>query len=134
MSAENVEVVWRAMEWWGRAQRDRVPTDIFDPDIEIWGRLSVVAGSFKQKLAGVEEWIGDIQDQFQVWGLGIEEVRPLDDGRLLVLGTVHAEGRSSGLTLDWQAGLHTEFRAGRIVRLTVYGSPAEALKAVGLEE
>jgi len=134
MSAENVEVVWRAMEWWGRAQRDRVPTDIFDPDIEIWGRLSAVAGEPYRGLAGVEEWIGDIQDQFQVWGLGIEEVRPLDDGRLLVLGTVHAEGRSSGLTLDWQAGLHTEFRAGRIVRLTVYGSPAEALKAVGLEE
>ena len=70
MSQENVELVWRAMEWWGRAQRDRVPEDIFDPDIEIRGRLSAVAGEPYRGLAGVEEWIGDIRISLRSGGSG----------------------------------------------------------------
>jgi hypothetical protein len=130
MSRDNTELLRRSIDWWSHAQRDRVPDDMFDPDIEISGRLSTVAGEPYRGLAGVGKWIGDIQDQFEVWEVAIEEIRPLDDGSLLVLGKVHAEGRGSGVPLDWQAGLLAEFRAGRILRLTIYGSVTEALKAV----
>jgi hypothetical protein len=62
-------------------------------------------------------------------------VREIDGERVLVTTPTRHEGRSSGVVFDEErvAAIVT-VRESKIVRTEIYGTSAEALKAVGLEE
>jgi len=132
ISKQNVEVVHRAVETWNSASWD-FALDLLDPDVEIHSPLSSVRGEPYLGVEGFREWIADVFDQFEVWETRLDEIRPVSEDRLLVLGSVHARGRGSGVELDWTTAMLVDFREGRVLRLTIYADRAEALKVVGLE-
>jgi ketosteroid isomerase-like protein len=76
------------------------------------------------------EWL-EVWDAFEV---GVDQFLAAPDGRVVALFWQRGKGRQSGLGIDakW-AQIHT-IREGKAVRLEVYDSRHEALKAVGLEE
>jgi ketosteroid isomerase-like protein len=79
-------------------------------------------------------------DLFSVWDehrTVVEEVRPLDDERVLVLGHGGGRGKASGVELDaaqWQVAALYQVRDGKVIRSVVYLDRADALADLGLEE
>ncbi len=53
---------------------------------------------------------------------------------VVVTNRVRAKGRASGAPVERVTFSVNEYRAGRLVRVSIYGTKAEALKAVGPAE
>ncbi len=89
-------------------------------------------GVFRGREA-VGKWFGD---WFRVFGTGyrfeVEQMRGVGD-RVFVALSHHGHGRASGAEVEQITGTVFTVRAAKIVRVELYDSPAEALKAVGLE-
>jgi len=134
VSQENVEVVRRAWDAWGRGDLDGLlalctedvifgTTHMRDwPEPEYRGH-----DGFRRFLS---EWL-EVWEEFEV---GADELIPAADGRVVSLFWQRGKGRQSGLSMDVAWGLVTTMRGERIARHEVYDDRAEALKAVGLEE
>ena len=134
MPQENVEVVRRAWDAWGRGDLDGLlalctedvifgTTHMRDwPEPEYRGH-----DGFRRFLS---EWL-EVWEEFEV---GADELIPAADGRVVSLFWQRGKGRQSGLSMDVAWGLVTTMRGERIARHEVYDDRAEALKAVGLEE
>lgn len=76
------------------------------------------------------EWL-DVWEGFEV---GVDELIPAADDRVVSLFWQRGTGRQSGLRMDVAWAIVTAAREGRIVRVEVYDDRAKALKAVGLNE
>jgi ketosteroid isomerase-like protein len=75
------------------------------------------------------EWL-EVWDGFEV---GVDELIPAPDGRVVSLFWQRGKGRHSGLSMDVAWAIVTTVRGDRIARSEVYDDRAEALKAAGLE-
>ena len=135
MSQENVEVVRSIYAAWERGDFSSV--EWADPEIEYviadgpqpgrWTGLDGMAQAWSNWLAGAWE-------DFRVEP---EEIRELDDERVLVLVHISAKGRSSGLDLDQMqargvAVFHV--RDSKVTRFIAYWDRDRALADLGLEE
>jgi ketosteroid isomerase-like protein len=64
----------------------------------------------------------------------IEPQEFIDAGSdVVVIATVHATGRGSGVPIEWHHGYIWTIEAGRAVRFRWFNNPAEALAAAGIE-
>ena len=139
MSGENVEVVRRAFEEFkaGLARGD--PAAPFDlglnaPDAE-WV-LPPSSPGFRQVYRGragflefIETWTEDFE-----WSIELESVIDAGDDRVVGVFHQRATGKGSGVPVELHMGLLYELRDGRIIRMTNFLDPAEALEAAGLSE
>ena len=111
--AGNEEIVRRVWDRWNTGERDLDP-ELTDPQIEIDSPMTRTVWTGYE---GVTRWMAEIDEQFAAWKLAIDELRTLDDGRVLVLGAVRAHGRKSGIVLDEPMAWVVELRDGRILRI-----------------
>ena len=134
MSQENLELLRRAYE----AFNDGDPSvflDHYDPDIVLWvGPHSIEAGTVLGA-ATVEQWF---TEYFAPFGsslrIDIEEFVEVGDS-VVVLTIERARGRRSGAEItSRQHPIVYTLRAGKIIRIDLHASRAEALEAVGLSE
>ena len=134
MSQENVELARRSFEAW---QNDDYETWIalHDADVEYLGAVERRLGQ------GVYRGHKGVSELWRVWreeveGFWIEseEIRDLEDGRVLHLGQMGFRGSASGVEVDSQLALVITLRDGKIVRSMDFMSHRDALKAVGLEQ
>ena len=79
-----------------------VPTDLFDPAVELVTPISSVAGKPYRGYAGVEEWIRENDEQFSVWRISLPDLREAD-GKVIAIGSVHARTRRCGPRLSCAA-------------------------------
>jgi ketosteroid isomerase-like protein len=106
------------------------------PDVEYVIVGGPMPGSWKGR-AAMARAAGEL---FSVWDehrTVVEEVRPLDDERVLVLGYGSGRGKVSGVELDaaqWKVAALYQFRDGRVIRHVVYLDRADAFADLGLEE
>jgi ketosteroid isomerase-like protein len=133
MSQENVEISRRAWNLWSGGDLDGLLSlcdeeCVFDtthmrdwPEPEYRGHVG-----FRRFLT---EWL-DVWDEFEV---GVDELIPAAEGRVVSLFWQGGKGRQSGLTMDVAWAMVTALRDGSVVRIAVYDDRAEALKAAGLE-
>jgi ketosteroid isomerase-like protein len=92
------------------------------------------AGVFEGKGA-VGEWFGDWFRQFGVdYRFEVEELRDLGQGRVLVVETHGGTGRASGAKVQGQNANLYRVQDGMIVRVQLFASPADALRAAELPE
>ena len=135
MSDENVEIVHRFFDAFGRRDREDVAS-LLHPDVE-WHTVAA-------PMLGVEAMHGrdeTLRFAFEQIGEGIEDFRAVpEEVRELsgdqVLAVVHYEGRgvASGMAVTMTAIAIYRLQAGQIVFFRDFASRDEALKAVGLEE
>jgi ketosteroid isomerase-like protein len=119
------DVVWSAAKERGEA--------LVAPDFEgafiMWGQSTAFRG-----LDGLREAFLDWIAPWTTYYNEIEEVRPVGDDRVVVLGREH------GHRLDTEAEVEAEsagiyfLRDGKIARVDYYAKRSEALEAVGLAE
>ena len=105
---ELIRDVWRR---WNAGDR-RLDAESFDPEFEVHSYLT---GDSYRGEERVRTWMAEIDQQFEGWELGIDEIRFVDDRRALVHGTIRGLGRASGIELDEPAAWIVEVRGGRML-------------------
>jgi ketosteroid isomerase-like protein len=84
-------------------------------------------------IAGVAEVSRDFLSTWRDWRITAEEIRELDDERILVLTRRTGRGKASGLEFSGPAANLLHVRNGKVFRLTFYWDRDRALADLGLE-
>ncbi len=133
MSQENVEIVRRGYEHFQAT--GELPAQVIAPGF-VWD-MSKFGGVVDQEaFEGIEATRRFVQDWNDAWDHWEIEVGRLHDAGDQVVAVVRQRGQSK------TTGMHVEMvfaqvwtvRDGKEIRMEMYAEPAEALKAVGLEE
>jgi ketosteroid isomerase-like protein len=131
VSGENVDLVRRLYESLGGPDPER-SLAFFHPDIEFDARRRP-DGKVWHGVDGVRqamiEWTGAWED----WELEAEDYRDADPESVLVLWREQGRGKGSGAQMSQRGANLFTVRDGRIVRVELYLSQQDALKAVGLD-
>jgi uncharacterized protein len=132
MSQENVEVVRRAFEAHQRGDSDAVFA-LYDRWIEIEDDPSVPWPARYRGFDGVRDFF---RDRMAICPGDYAEVEEWIDAGDEVIALMHfrAHGRRSGVPLDFRQAHVWTVKDGKLTRLRIYQSKAEALEAVGLRE
>ena len=135
MSQENVEIVRRLFERWGRG--DFSTAEAFDPRVEfarIGHEIDVVG--ITGEWHGIDALWGAAALWLREWdnmSLQAERFIEIED-RVLVLARARGVGKRSGAPLNHVEAEVFSFRAGRIVRWEAHWDPLEAMRSLGLED
>jgi ketosteroid isomerase-like protein len=131
MSRENLDVLRRCFE---AVNRDDLPGAIgfMDPEIRFECQVSPVQGSYVGH-DGVRQFFADMSEHFGPLQLLCPDLRDLGD-RVLGLGTAHGVGKGSGMDIETPLAVVAIVHDGRITHYKDFGSPDQALAAVGLSE
>ena len=135
MSEENVEAFKRAVAAYNRRDIDAF-LEAFDPEIE-WHSLTQVMFGGEQSVyrghRGIREGVREMDEVLVDLQVEYAEIRDLRE-RIVVFGRVSGRGRASGAETESPINWVIEFRNSKVIRMTDYLDPAEALEAAGLEE
>jgi uncharacterized protein len=131
MSQENVEVVREAWEAAERHDNEAI-FPLYDADVEIQG-LHGLGDRVYRGPGGVSEFW---RDWVASWGESGSEVEEWIDAGDDVIAVMHIWGRGkrSGVPVEARQSHVWTVREGKLLRLRVYDTRDEALKAVGLGE
>jgi ketosteroid isomerase-like protein len=135
MSEDNVELVRGLYARW--AKGDFWSADLYAPEVEWhWSSASKAVRGGSANYRGLEEIGAAMLEWVKEWGWwSISAEKLIDAGdRVVVLTTLHArlkDGR--GEVHDDGADVIT-LRDGRIIRMDIFDTPEEALRAAGLGE
>jgi len=106
------------------------PAEVYDADVE-WS-MPHPGGQVK----GRDQVVSFLRSFMGAWEehvMELEQVRELEDGRVLVFFTERGRGRSSGVeTVAHPAALWT-LRDGRVLRFEAFGDRDEARRRAGLD-
>lgn len=122
---ERIRRIWARWNEGDRALRE----DELHPDVELYSQFSRVDGRPFVGYDGIREWMATIDEQFSSWQLTIETVDEQPDGRLLVLGSVDLEARTSGVGMRQPVAWLIEFEDDRIRRWQTWFSHDDARAA-----
>ena len=128
MSEENVKIVQRMFEAYGRAGAAAATGD-FDPDI-VWNPAEEVPQHGPDEtVAYMARWEREWEDLTTV----PEEFIDAGD-RVLVTVHFSGRGRGSGIEVDTRLYEVYSLREGKIVRMDEFTERSQALEAAGLSE
>jgi ketosteroid isomerase-like protein len=132
VSAENVELARRGAEAFDRHDFEALAEGM-DPLIE-WNDQRELPGAASHH--GVEAVLRHLRAIFEdMADFRVEAQEFVEAGDHVVTTVrVSAKGQASGAPVERVTFGVSEYRAGRLVRMSIYGTKAEALKAVGLSE
>ena len=131
MSQENVEIVRRSVEAFAAGDR-KTTLELVDPEVE-WIETPGL-GPDAAVYRGIDEVRGAVESWTGMWtGYGFEMRDYLDAGdQVVALVQERGRGRSTGVSVERDLGYVFTIRGGKVGRVHLYGSWAEALEAAGL--
>lgn len=132
MSQENVELLNRWRESWGRQDAEATAACLHD-DVVI--DFSAARGPFKGVYRGPSEVVGFLRSLWEAWDgarIDFAEVVDCGDGRMITVNEFHAQGRSSGVQTVARVANLWSFRDGLIHHAVLFQSRDEAFVAAGL--
>lgn len=133
MSQQNVEIAKRGVDAFNRRDIDEF-AETFTADYEWVGAfLGVVEGGSHRGREGLARYFSEAEETWSELNVSGEEFHDLGD-RVLVLGRMEGQGRTSGVRVDTPYTMIVEFREGKVSRSRAYLDHAEALRAAGLAE
>jgi hypothetical protein len=102
--------LWRR---WNEGERETELPEV-DPGIEVHSALATNVYSGRR---GLMAWMGEIDEQFESWAVGIDEMRRIAPDAYIAHGWIHARGRNSGVDLDQPASWLVDLREGKLLRI-----------------
>jgi ketosteroid isomerase-like protein len=134
MAEENVEVIRRATESFNLTGFSSEETlSFFGPDLVFEEPPEQPAPRVARGLDQAAEMFGQFDAAWEEHRSDLEEVRALDQERVLVLSIERFRGRD-GIELDQPAAAIFTLREGKIVRMQSFWERQTALRAAGLAE
>lgn len=137
MNNQNLELVREGYALWRAGDYD-VLLDFFltnaAPDVEIYSRFGGFSGEPYRGHDGLRAWLAEVQENFDRFEPWVDEARAAGDDRVLAFGGIRFRARESGIDMAERMGWVYEFRDRRLRRMLFYGSPSDALEAVGQRE
>jgi ketosteroid isomerase-like protein len=136
MTQDKVEIVRRLIAY---AEEERKsgpsepPPDLVAPDIEIDLSRRVFNPETYRGIDGFVRMNEELREIWAEWEVTPERIVAVGD-RVVSIETVRGLGRSSGLETGGRYASIWTFADGLVTRVEVGHEPAEALRAVGLEE
>jgi ketosteroid isomerase-like protein len=132
MSAENMEIVRRVMRRFAEQDIEAALEDV-DSDAELdWSNSDAPDSGV---YSGHAAWRAFAQARDEVLGErrfdSAEFLAPAPDTVVLV-GRIREQGRASGVEVETRGAAVWTLREGKVIRLKIYQSSDEALKAVGV--
>jgi ketosteroid isomerase-like protein len=131
--SENLDLVGSVFAHWERG--DWNPTEWADPEIE----FVIADGPDPRSLKGLAAMAAGWREFLSAWtGYGVEadELRELDDERILVALHAVGRGKTSGVELGQTSNKGANvfhIRGSKVTRLVIYFDHARALDDLGLE-
>jgi len=125
MSQENVELVRTIYELWSRRQSAR---DLIDAELEYVNPPNAVESGTRHTRSALEA-VREVYPDFRV-----EPERFVDAGEEVVVIGIARGTSASGLEAQWRQGYVWTVRDGKAIAFRWFNDPAEALRAVGLEQ
>jgi ketosteroid isomerase-like protein len=136
MSQENVETCRQGLEAWERGDFESWLTTT-DPTVE-WHtaieRLVEGTESFYRGHEGMRALWHFYRTELENFQIEVQELRDLEDDRVLLLGHLRWRGAASGIEVESPLGMVLTYRGGKLVQSIDYLSHREVLEAVGLSE
>jgi ketosteroid isomerase-like protein len=136
MSEPDVELVRRiyGFDWAGLGSRREGFAELATlvaPDFS--SSLSPELGSrVVEGVKGLEEFTLAIEQDFSEFRYDPDDLVPCEDGRVVVLGHIHAQGRTSGMPLGGQFGHVWTLRDGKAATVVAYRDWQTARREAGL--
>jgi ketosteroid isomerase-like protein len=133
VSQENVEIVRRAAAAFNRPNLEGL-AELVSPDLVLdWSQSVGPQKGVYTGLDGAAEWMAATRDAFE--SFRIEPTEFLDSGdRVILRARVGGVGRGSGVEVNAKGTTLWEIRNGRVTKMALYQSDAEALRDAGLSE
>jgi ketosteroid isomerase-like protein len=134
MSQDNVEVVRRGWDAWGRGGVDAM-LEFLDPQVEWRVRADLPDAGTYHGHEGIRQLLARFEEVLEDMGAAAQEYIDVGD-RIVVPLHWWGRGRRSGVEVAERQGETWVFtvRAGRITEVEEYRHKQDALKAVGLEQ
>jgi ketosteroid isomerase-like protein len=132
MSQENVELVQRLFAAVARFDADGVIADATRDGV-IDASWRILGGGTYHGQQGIRDYFAMLAEAWSEVRTEPEEFIDVGDSVVVPVRVVNT-GRSSGLSVGARAAWVAQLREGKVARMTVYQSRAEALEAVGLSE
>jgi ketosteroid isomerase-like protein len=123
----NVEIV---LSVYDRVARGEAVGELFHEDVEWW---MPHPGGQGHGLAEVGAFWRDYEATWENREIELEDVRQLEDGRVLVLFTERARGRASGIDTEASPGAIWTLRDGKIAGFKAWIDRSDAIRAAGLD-
>jgi hypothetical protein len=105
--------------------------ELVDPQIAFLPLRSAVTGAYIG-WAGIEAFVAENEARFDVFSAEYDELRALDEHRVLAVGYIRMRGKGSDEETRYKTAGIATFREGRMASWHDYGSEAAALKAAGV--
>jgi ketosteroid isomerase-like protein len=115
---ENAQLAAQLFERWNSGEHE-VDAELVDSEVEVHTPLSPTAGPY-QGHDGIRDRVAEVESRFSELRFEIEEVKELDDGRVLATGVAHVRGRGSDIELDQPLEWLLTFRDGRLLRYEAF--------------
>ena len=132
MSEENVEIIRRAIEAYGREGLDGT-LRYYDPSIEWTSTGDYIEAATYRGHDGLRRYFGTMEDEFE--DLRVEPVELIEAGEQVISSVrFTGRGKSSGAPVEMTLISVGSLREGLVYRVHNYPSMAEALEAAGLRE
>jgi ketosteroid isomerase-like protein len=129
----NVELMRRGYEEF--AATGELNPDRLDPEF-VWDMSTFRNWPERQTYEGIDgarEFLASWVDAWEDWELDVEELRPAGE-RVVAIVCQRGRAKATGLPVDMHFGQVWTFRDGKQLRMEMYSTPEEALRAVGLLE
>jgi ketosteroid isomerase-like protein len=103
------------------------------PEVELDSVLGISGRAYRGH-HGINEYLDDVASAWEDWTVEVERVEEAPDGRVVIVMTMHARGRGSGVTLAARTAHIWTLEDGRLRRNQLYREPEQALRELGLPE
>jgi ketosteroid isomerase-like protein len=131
----NLELYREGIDAWNR--RDLVAVlEQTAPDFEFHtaGLFPGLKPVYKGREGLVEFWNAFIEEPWALLHVEIDDLRELDDGRVLALLTFTGKGKESDVEVTVQYGHLCTFREGHVARIDGFADWEEAREAAGISD
>src|SRR6478672_8602584 len=134
MSRESVEIVRRVMQRYADQDIDAQLADM-DPEVEFdWSNSDAPDSGVYKGHAAVRAFLEARDEALEERRLDFVEVIAPAPDTVVYTARMRERGRASGAEVTTKIALVWTLRGVKVIRLTVYQTSDEALKAVGLAE
>jgi hypothetical protein len=125
--ADAVEIFQAAVDALNRVDRGEMLA-LLDPQVTFLPLRSAVSGPYIGH-KGMHDFLDENAARFEVFRAEFDELRPLDDGRLVAIGYIYMRGHGDADETRYRTAGIAAFRNGRMSSWHDYGNVDAALSA-----